>query len=533
MEVVVRVAAMFRVSTEAQANEGASLDAQERRFHELAKKHAWHIVATFRGCESATQAATERQVLQRLLACIRQETVDAIYVHEQSRLTRGDELEVAMLLRELRDSRLKIIVGGVIRDLSSIDERFMIGIQSLVDRAEAERIKERVMRGKNEKARKGLKNCGAAPYGYVNPPPGHHQRGRLEPVEHEAAVVRRIFRLASEGVGIRQICRLLNGEGTPSPRGATWGKTTIQRILSNPAYIGIHASNVWRAAPGSRTFRLDLASSDAILVEDAHPAIIPRDQWEAVHARPNPATARIPNMLTGLLWVNGSRYAGDTNHSRSVYRNRKRGRGDPWLDVGATDSAVWQAFASLARGPALVQALLEASDDAAHTEGLEEQTAQQEALVRKLRARLERLVDMRADGEIGKAVFADRSSRAQATLSKAEATLGELRSRKAVTSPEHAVHVVSAVRALIGDQRRLDRKQKRKILQSATRRVEVEVERSMSHQGRGRSGRFGSAREPKWKISGVTFEMGVGGSDRAGYLAPASSCWGPRGRARR
>ena len=35
---------------------------------------------------------------------------------------------------------------GVVRDLGSIDERFMVGIQSLVDRAESERIKERMGR---------------------------------------------------------------------------------------------------------------------------------------------------------------------------------------------------------------------------------------------------------------------------------------------------------------------------------------------------------------------------------------------------
>ena len=148
-----RVVALFRVSTEKQAAEGASLEAQERDYDRLAAHHGWETVDRFRGAESATQASSDRRVLQQVLACIRDREVQAVYVHEQSRLTRGDELEVAMLMRELKERRIKIIVHGVVRDLASIDERFMVGIQSVVDRAESERIKERMSRGRKEKAR--------------------------------------------------------------------------------------------------------------------------------------------------------------------------------------------------------------------------------------------------------------------------------------------------------------------------------------------------------------------------------------------
>src|SRR5689334_2172590 len=119
-----RVVALFRVSTEKQESEGASLDAQERAYDALAERGGWQTVGRFRGCESATQAATERRVLQQVLGCIREKSPDAVYVHEQSRLTRGDELEAALLMRELKEQRTKIIVNGVVRDLSSIDERF-------------------------------------------------------------------------------------------------------------------------------------------------------------------------------------------------------------------------------------------------------------------------------------------------------------------------------------------------------------------------------------------------------------------------
>jgi hypothetical protein len=95
------------VSTQAQENEGASLAAQERRYRELAALSGWVTVAELKGQESATKAAGERLVLQRLLSLLRLEPVDAIWVYEQSRLTRADELEVALLKRELRERQVQ------------------------------------------------------------------------------------------------------------------------------------------------------------------------------------------------------------------------------------------------------------------------------------------------------------------------------------------------------------------------------------------------------------------------------------------
>src|SRR4051812_18067563 len=180
-----RVVSLYRVSSEKQETEGSSLDSQQRVYRELATENGWTTVGEFRGCESATGAAQDRRVLQQVLHCIREHAPDAVYVHEQSRLTRGDQLEVAMLMRELQERKVKILVQGLVRDLSSIDERFMVGIQSLVDRAESERIKERMGRGKRERAKQGRKTGGPAPIGYINPAPREPGRGTLQVVPEE------------------------------------------------------------------------------------------------------------------------------------------------------------------------------------------------------------------------------------------------------------------------------------------------------------------------------------------------------------
>ncbi len=504
-----RVVALFRVSTEKQANEGASLDAQQREFRALAAKHGWTIAAEFRGIESATQAATERRVLQQVLAYLRDHGADALWVYEQSRLTRGDELEVALLMRELRERGLRIIVRTVVRDLGSIDERFMVGIQSLVDRAESERIKERMARGRRERARQGKKSCGSAPYGYRNPPPGDPGRGTLRVVEPEAAVVRRVFDLAASGQSERAIARALNGSRVPAPRGGSWGKTTIRRLLDNPAYIGTQASGVWVAEPGTRSFRLDPANPDAVVVENAHPPIVERETWDLVRGRArSPSTAR-PRMLTGLLWANGVRCAGDAIRGGAFYRSADRAPGGPWLPARAADDAVWDAFVSLASEPAFVERLLEAAHDPGQREIAEREAEYLLDQIGKRGRRRDRLVTMRADGEIDKQEFLRRRDEEDAAIEDLERQLAEQRSKLASIGGSHAARIVGAVRALLHGRARLTEAQKRAVLASIVRRVDVEAERVAVAQERDARGRVLGGRGAAWAIRRVSFRLAL------------------------
>ena len=512
-----RVIALFRVSTETQANEGASLDAQQRRYRELANTQGWITVAEFKGCESATQASKERRVLQKVLKCIQEQNPDALYVHEQSRLTRGDDLEVALLFRELKERGLKIIINGVIRELNSIDERFMVGIQSLVDRTESERIKERQLRGKREKAKQGKKNSGFAPYGYYNPTHGNPNRGTLQIVDEQALVVRKIFDYAVNGLSNYEICRRLNAAGIPAPRGKNWGKSTISRILDNPAYIGIHASNVWVSEKGSRTFRLNLKNSDAIIVENAHEPIVYREVWDEIHARPKAPSTGKPNMLTGMLWVNGVPFSGNSNNGQSFYCNQKPGY--PWLQVESTNSTIWDAFVSLARQPKFVTAMIQEAQEQRPTESIESGIKLCNAKVTKLKKRLDNLVDMRADGEISKAVYLQKTGETKDQLESAENELGRLRVEFASTDRTKAERIVKTVQALVGRKNKLTSEQKRNVLQTIVEKIEVKVGRTKHGQLRNNLGQLQTSTGPKWMIKDVFLRLALPLDDRNGDLA--------------
>ncbi len=502
-----RVIALFRVSTEKQANEGASLDAQQRTYRELAARNGWETVAEFRGCESATMAASDRHVLQSVLTCVRENNPDAIYVHEQSRLTRGDELDMALLMRELKERRIKIAVGPVIRDLSSIDERFMVGIQGLVDRAESERIKERLMRGRREKASRGLKTCGGAPYGYENPPPGQPGRGTLRVVPGEAVIVRRIFDAAARGDGVRKIGRMLKAQGVPAARGGEWCKTSLTKLLRNPAYIGVSACGVWSAPKSSRTFKFNLNAPGAIVVENAHEAIVAREVWDAVHGRVRVPRTHVPRLLSGLISVNGVAFGGDMSDGIAFYRGPKGVRGLAWLDAAATDDAVWSAFVSLATGPEFVAALMQRAQSPDRAELLHHEIDFAREQFGKLQRRRERLIDMRAEGEIEKAVFIMKSDEVNKAIETTQRQLAEYTARAAVGDATQAPRIVRAVQTLLAGRTKLTLDQKRSVLRSIVRRIDVEASKTGNPIRRDERGRVLAGRVAAWVIQSVSFGL--------------------------
>jgi site-specific DNA recombinase len=510
-----RVVALFRVSTDKQGSDGTSLDGQERLFRDMAAKDGWDTVAEFRGVESATQAATERRVLQQVLACLRQNAVDAVWVVEQSRLTRGDELEVAMLFRELKERKIKININGLVRDPGSIDELFMLRIQSAVDSAESQRIKERMRRGKTQRAMQGKKNSGPAPYGYRNPLPHEPGRGTLQIVEEQAVAVRRIYDLAAKGNGTRAIASDLNARGVPAPKGSKWGKTTVTNILQNPAYIGTAASNVWVGKKGTRGFRFNPGNDNAIVVENAHKPIVDREVWNAVRGRPRLPRTPTPRMLSGLLYVDGRRYEGDCSRTQRLYRAPKGVGGCPWLDAPTTDGAVWDAFASLATSEQFVEQLMAEANKPQERMVVLQEMDHIDEQIGKHRRRLDGYVEMRADGDLSKAEFQAKADATNRAIRDMEAELGRLRAQAAALDGTQASRVVRAVQTVLAGKTKLTCDQKRAILRSIVRRIDATAERTGERFKRDDRGRVLAGRTNQWRVGRISFTLALQPRDDA------------------
>ena len=230
-----RVALYARVSTEMQAEEGFSIEAQLNEMRAYAAQRGWRVVAEFvdAGISGSTM---ERPGLRALLEAAQAHQFDVVLVHELSRLSRSvfDTFEIFDQL-----GRAQVGFASVREqqfDLSQPHGRFFLTMIASINQYYLDMLRVHTQKSKRERARQGLYNASVAPYGYR-----HVGDARTPPevVEEEAKVVRRVFEMYATGrYTCRQIAEVLNGEGYRTRSGRRFSKDGITEMLRNPFYVG-------------------------------------------------------------------------------------------------------------------------------------------------------------------------------------------------------------------------------------------------------------------------------------------------------
>jgi hypothetical protein len=337
----------------------------------------------------------------------------------------------------------------------------------------------------------------------------------LQIVEDQAAVVRRMFEMFVSGMSASKIASTLNRLGIPSPKGMKWGQPTVRNLLLNQTYIGVQASFVWKRESGVQTTRKDLTNPNAIVVADAHPPIIDRSLWEAARSRPMQPQTKSPRLLTKLLYVNGVRLGGFCDHGERQYRATGPRKGTAWLPSEQTDARVWEAFAGLATGPEFVQGLMERAQNPHQQQIITMEIEHLRGELGRHQRRLNRLVDMRADGELTKEEFSKRRDVETGVIERLNAELIEQQAKIVTFDSTHATRVVRAVQALLAGRTRLTLAQKRRVLTSIVRRVDLEAERVTRPLDHDEQGRFLPGQYARWEIRNIEFRLALPAADAA------------------
>lgn len=128
-------------------------------------------------------------------------------------------------------------------------------------------LSENVKRGKNDNALKCIANYKAV-FGYDIGPDRHYVVN-----EEEAAVVRQIFSLYSQGTKITDISRILYSQGIVSKTGEPYIYTRIRYTLTNEAYIGVYKYADFRIPGGMPTIiDMDTWNTCQRILETTHRA---------------------------------------------------------------------------------------------------------------------------------------------------------------------------------------------------------------------------------------------------------------------
>lgn len=258
-----RVALYARVSTEDQAKEGFSLDAQRERLRAFCRAQGWTVAKEYvddgHSGRNANRPAYRAMLSER-------EAWDKILVIKMDRIHRNSRNFMEMM-DELREWGKDFVSATESLDTSTAMGRFVMDIIQRIAQLESEQIGERVYMGMSQKHRSGEGLNGfRRPYGY------RYVDGRLCVDDAEAEVVRRIFKEYGEGRSLHSIAARLNQEGVPSQRNRRWSKSGIRYMLQNPVYRG------WIRWDGETR-------------EDAHAPIVDSHTWEAVEENVDHAPA--------------------------------------------------------------------------------------------------------------------------------------------------------------------------------------------------------------------------------------------------
>ena len=169
---------------------------------------------------------------------------------------------------------------------------------------------------------KGLRCSGSIPYGYKRTKDDKQQLLVDEPA---AEVVRRIFRLACQGIGTTAIAEMLTADkvlipaayaAKTSPENCRhkevidpyrWSATTVGYILDRQEYLG-HTVLGKSICENFKTKQRRAATADELMIfPDTHEAIIDQDTWDIAQKlrskkKPKAANGTYTHRLSGLVY---------------------------------------------------------------------------------------------------------------------------------------------------------------------------------------------------------------------------------------
>ena len=231
----------------------------------------------------------------------------------------------------------------------------------------------------------GLRCSGSIPYGYKRT---NGDKQTLVVDEPAAEIVRKIFRLASQGIGVTAIAEMLTEEKVliPSAYAAKyspencrhkapidpcrWSATTVGYIMDRQEYLG-HTVLGKSICENFKTKQRRAAAPDELMIfPDTHEAIIDQDTWNMarklrVQKKPRAANGTYSHRLSGLVYCadcgsrmgfispdakrSGKHYDSDSAFQCGNYRNQNSECVSHFIKTSALEAAILQAIKAVSK----------------------------------------------------------------------------------------------------------------------------------------------------------------------------------------
>ncbi len=224
-----RAVGYLRVSTEEQARDGVSLDAQRHRIEAHAEAQGWELAGIEADNGISGKRLNNRPGLRRALSALRKGRADALLVVALDRLSRTTTDVLDLAARSEREGWQIMAVQEQV-DASSPEGEFLLTLKASLAQLERRKIGQRTKDALAELRRQGKRTSRFAPFGY------RWADGRRVRVGAEQHILRRIMRYRTQGLGKRRIAKALNGAGCMNPRTqGAWTPSTLAAVLRSAA----------------------------------------------------------------------------------------------------------------------------------------------------------------------------------------------------------------------------------------------------------------------------------------------------------
>jgi DNA invertase Pin-like site-specific DNA recombinase len=219
-----------RCSTDEQAREGASLQAQEARLRAFA-------LATDRTIDEVvvddgySAKDLNRPGISRVLDDVRSGRVETVIVLKLDRITRSVR-DLATLLDLFAKANAALVSVGESLDTQTAAGRMVVNMLGVVAQWERETIGERTAFAHAHRRTSGKVYSGRVPFGYQvagdNLVPN--------PATQPALALIRSMHKHGEGASLRMIAGVLTAKKVKPPRGARWYASSVKAIIDSRMY---------------------------------------------------------------------------------------------------------------------------------------------------------------------------------------------------------------------------------------------------------------------------------------------------------
>ena len=333
------VALYIRLSKEDES-EGPSESVTNQRslLNDFVQQHRLSVYDTYID-DGWSGTSFDRPDFQRMIGDIEAKKVNMVITKDLSRLGRDYIMTGHYMERYFPEKRVRYIslLDGIDTGVDSTAND-ITPFRAIMNDMYAKDISKKIKSVKRDKQRKGQFIGGKPMFGYKMHPT---EKNRIVVDEDAAPIVRRIFRLALDGISCRQIAVILNNEGVPTPAtyaglpvsrpgpySGLWSSERISEMLQNETYIGnmVQGRTVKVSYKSKKSLRQP--KENWVVVENTHEPLIDREAFEQVqrlvNSRKRTRSRTYDFLLKGLIFCH------ECGHPLAVI-NRKNAAGEERL----------------------------------------------------------------------------------------------------------------------------------------------------------------------------------------------------------